>query len=197
MRLRVHAAVRGLPRTVIAFTVLALVLVVVDWVVYFPRLSTHLLGNAVWCVLGLGVLAAIVLWRQRWAWWLYLLVLLAYVVSPAWGARLHPVADAIDLDFIGLLLAPSMRAYVRAARQPNKTRQPRQWVPWLLCLCVAGVVILPIAVDPRHPSHRAVVYRLIADVIVWLVLAGALRVLAVIVQKLGRLAGSLRRAIRP
>jgi hypothetical protein len=187
MRQRLPAAVNGVPRTVAVFTVLTLVLVAVDCVVYFRYLSAHLLSSAAWCVLDLGLLVALVVWRQRWAWWLWLLIELGYVISPTWGARFRPITDAIELVFIGLLLTPSMRAYVQASRRSRGTQRPQRWVPWLVCLCVTGAVVLPIAVDPRHPSHRAVVYRVIAYVVVWLALAGVLRVAVAIVQKLSHL----------
>ncbi len=67
MRPRLPAAVKGVPVTVIVFTMLALVLDALDWVVYFPRLSKDPLWNAFWFALALGGLAAIVVLRQGWA----------------------------------------------------------------------------------------------------------------------------------
>jgi hypothetical protein len=64
MRPRLPAAVRGVPVTVIVFTVLALVLDALEWVLYFARLSKDPLWNVFWFALALGGLSAIVIWRQ-------------------------------------------------------------------------------------------------------------------------------------
>jgi len=187
VRQRLPATMKGVPLTVIVFTALSLVLNALDWILD-PYLSRYPVWNGVWNLLFLGVLAAIVVWRQRWAWWLCLLSPLAYVVSPAWGARFHPIWYVIELVFIGLLLTPSMRAYVRGVRpRRREPRHMRRWVPWLACLFVAGAVELPIAIDPRHPYHSALAYRVIGFVVFWLALAGALRLAVAIVQVFTRL----------
>ncbi len=182
MRQQLLATTKSVPLAVIMFTALSLVLNVLDWVI-IPDLSKYPVWNGVWNVLALGVLAAIVFWHRGWAWWLFLLSELAYVLSPAWGARFHPVGDAIELVFIGLLLTPSMRAYVRVPRPRRRRTKPlRRWVPWLACLFVTGAVVLPIVLDPRHPSHSALAYHVIGFVVVWLALAAALRLAVAIVQ---------------
>lgn len=184
MRQRLSATTKGVPLAVIMFTALSLVLNALDWIVD-PDLSKYPVWNGAWNLLALSVLAAILFWHQGWAWWLSLLSELAYVLSPAWGARFHPVGDTIELVFIGLLLTPSMRAYVRVRRpRRRRTGPPRRWVPWLACLFVAGAVVLPIALNPRHPSHSALAYRVIGFVVVWLALAAVLRLAAAIVQVL-------------
>jgi hypothetical protein len=190
MRRRLPATVEDAPLTVIVFTGLALVLDVADWVVYYPSLSKYPLWNGFWFVLALGGLAAIVVWRQEWAWWLGLLSELAYVLSPAWGARLHPISDALELLLIGLLVTPSMRRYVGVLSARRQTQLTWRWLPspGLVCLSVSGAGVLAIALEPRHPSHHAVSFQVVGYVVVWLVVALVLRVALAIVQWTGRLA---------
>jgi hypothetical protein len=73
-------------------------------------------------MLGLGLLAALVIGRRRWAWRLCVLAPVAYLVSPVWGARFRPVYDAIELAFLALLATPSMRRHAGALTGRHQTQ---------------------------------------------------------------------------
>lgn len=188
MRLRLSAAAKGVPVTVIVFTVLALVLDALGWVVYFPRLSKDLMWSAFWFALALGGLAAIVVWRQGWAWWLCLLSELAYLCSPVWGTRFHPITDAIELIFLGLLVTPSMRAYVGVTGGGRREERTPRWAPspGVVCLSVSGAGVLAIVLESRHHS-QSVSAEVVGAVVVWLVLAAVLRLAVAIVRLFSRL----------
>src|SRR4051794_4272171 len=72
-------------------------------------------GVAVALVLLLW-LAAIVVWRRRWAWALMLLFVLAALLSPIWGKWNGGVPFAVNLLSLGLLLSPGMRRWVGVRR---------------------------------------------------------------------------------
>ena len=49
-------------------------------------------------------------------------------------------------------------------------------------MVLAGAIVLLVAIDPRHSYHSALVYLIIAEVLVWLALAAAFRLVVAIVQ---------------
>jgi hypothetical protein len=63
-------------------------------------------------------LAAIVVWRQRWAWGLSVLGYAVVLISPAWGRSLE-VIYAFDVVMLALLISSPMRRYVGAVRRPT------------------------------------------------------------------------------
>jgi hypothetical protein len=174
--------VKGVPLTVLVFAALSLALTVLDWLAY-PSLSRYPVWYGSWNLLSLGGLAAIVVWGQGWAWWLCLLSELCYMLAPAWGARLHPVWRAVDLVFLGLLISPSMRSYVGVLSHGRKTHRPQIWTPSpnLVCLCVSGVGLLAVLLEPRH-THGLASGRVVGAVVIWLAAAALLRVLVALVQ---------------
>src|ERR1700722_3427613 len=89
--------VQRLPRGVLCFVALVLLYDAVALAVDWRWFQNHPLAGACWFLLSLGGLAAIVIWRQRWAWWLAFIGPLLWLVSPAWGARFRPVTDAVEL----------------------------------------------------------------------------------------------------
>ena len=130
-----------------------------------------------WGAFGLASLAALVVWRQRWAWWLYLAGPVYYLLSPALGVRVHPAWDIAELALLVLLVSPSMRRYVFAGRV--RRRRPRPDRAWSVPLVLSGAITVFIAVPVRHPAAHAVGTRVIAWVIFWLALAALMRLIAV------------------
>jgi hypothetical protein len=112
---------RRLPPTVAAFAVLNVV-----WIVFVLAISTsvwqyHASRGAVSAVLIFLWIAAIVVWRQRWAWALMLLFQVAVLLSPAWKDWSGPVPYAVNVVTVALLVSPGMLRWVRVTRRA----QPR------------------------------------------------------------------------
>jgi hypothetical protein len=84
-----------------------------------PKLWDRRPVEAVLVVLLLALwLAAVVVWRQRWAWALMLLTSLSGVLEPLWGNWHGPLTYGANVVSVGLLLAPAMRSYVGVERRP-------------------------------------------------------------------------------
>jgi len=111
------AALADIPRVAWAFIALRLALLVYSF--SLPHHLPHRLGVAVGVacavlVVNLLWLGAMLIWRQPWAWWLYL-------VGGVWTTvqRLFAMHDTgavallvANLVLIGLLASPGMRRYV-------------------------------------------------------------------------------------
>ena len=77
-----------------------------------PRLFHHPVDATLVIALLVLWVAAVVLWRQRWAWGLMLLASLTGVVAPIWGEWHGPLAYGFNVATAWLLLMPGMRRYV-------------------------------------------------------------------------------------
>ena len=189
MRRRISVILGRLPVTAIAFTALVVILDGTYFVVHSSYVRERPLWASFWVLLGLGLLAALVIWRQRWAWWLCLISPIVYLVSPAWGARFHPVNDVVELVFLALLITPSMRAHARVLTRRRQTEEPsRRWTPSprLVSLSVSGALLLVVELEARHHTAHSITGQIFSAVIVWLVLAVAIRLLILIVQRSAR-----------
>jgi hypothetical protein len=71
-------------------------------------------------------LAAVVVWRQRWAWVLMLLTVLSGVLEPLWGDWHGALVYGVNVVSVGLLLAPAMRSYVGVERRRPAHDVPRR-----------------------------------------------------------------------
>jgi hypothetical protein len=184
----ISATLRGLPATAIAFTGLVVVLDGTSLLLNSSYVGERPWWTAVWVMLGLGLLAALVLWRQQWAWWISLIAAIIYLASPAWGSRAHPVYDAFELAFLALLLTPSMRRHagVLAGHQPNQ-KASRRWTPspGSMALTIGGVIVLAVELEIRHRTAHTLGGEIFAGVLAWLVLAAAIRLVIFVVQQLG------------
>ena len=112
-------------RAVLAFAALCLLLDMAGLIVQRARISAHPLTAAVELTLALLLLAALVIWQRRWAWWVCVVTAAAWFVSPAWGDRFHPLDDLLEAALLALLLTPSMRRHVGgtlAGAGPDRTR---------------------------------------------------------------------------
>ncbi len=76
------------------------------------KLSHHVVLVLIVVVLAALWLAAVVVWRQRWAWWLYVLLYVVAVISPAWQEWSWFIPYALDVLTLALLVSRSMRRYV-------------------------------------------------------------------------------------
>jgi hypothetical protein len=182
--------VRRLPATAIAFAVLVVILDGTSLAVHSSYVRERPLWTAVWTVLGLGLLAALVIWRHRWAWWLCSTISIAYLISPAWGARFRPVFDVIELALLALLLTPSMRRHagvLTGARQTQETSRGWTPSPKLVSLSVSGGLVLVVDLEARHRAAHSITGQIFSDVIAWLVLAAAIRLAILIAQRSRRL----------
>jgi hypothetical protein len=189
MRQRVRATVGYLPATVIAFATLVLVFDCVALVASSRPLFERPLWTALWAVLGLWLLAALVIGRRQWAWWIGLLGSVSYLVSPAWGVRVHPVYDVVELVFVALLLTPSMRRHAGVLAGRREVPAARGWGPspgWV-SLGVGGALVLVTVLEARHPGAGSVGVQVAAAVVIWLVLAAAIRLVILITQEGPRL----------
>jgi hypothetical protein len=140
---------------------------------YVPR---HPVWAACWFAFGLAVLVALVVWRQRWAWWLFMIGPVWYVLSPAWGAAFHPFWDAAELALLGLLLSPPTRRYVFPDGRP--VREVRVRRDWVASLILSGLLTALLAVPVRHPTAGSVSARAAGWIVFWLLLATAFRAVA-------------------
>jgi hypothetical protein len=120
MRRRLRATVGHLPAIVVAFAALVVVLDVSALLVGGAYVRERPLWAAFWAMLGLALLAALVIGRRRWAWWLCLLSSIGYLTSPVWGERLHLVYGVVELAFLALLLTPSMRRHASVSARGLK-----------------------------------------------------------------------------
>ena len=197
MRQCISVTLNRLPATVIAFAALVVVLDGTFLVVNSSYVREWPLWTAFWVVLGLGLVAALVLWRQLWAWWLCLISPVAYLVSPAWGARFHPVSGVIELAFLALLLTPSMRRHVgvmTGRRQIQETSRGWTPSPGLVSLGVSGSLVLVVELEARHRTAHTLAGQIFGGVLAWFVLAAAIRLVILIAQRSHRL---LRRRDTP
>lgn len=191
MREHAYALLKRTPRTVLGFAALCLLLDVGPFIVYRSRTSAHLAGVAVDLTLALALLAALVVWSRRWAWWLCVAGPLAWFVSPAWGDRFHPITDLIEAALLALLLTPAMRQHVGGVfgwRRPGPNSRWWSLKPWLVSLGLAAAFT---AVSLLGAHHRPV-DSTSADVdraLFWLALAAALRLVGFVAQLGRRLVG--------
>jgi hypothetical protein len=65
-------------------------------------------------------LAAVVVWRQRWAWLLLVVVTVVAVVSPAWGEWEGAALYVCNVISLALLLSPGMRRWVGADKRRHR-----------------------------------------------------------------------------
>jgi hypothetical protein len=149
---------RQWPLTVWLFTAIVLI-----WQVAYLALDTHYVSKhpawtGSWTAIGLGSLAALVRWRRRWAWWLFLLGPILYW---AWGARFHPFWDLVELAIAGLLLSPSMRRHLSTANRRRWSLLPGR--PWIVPLVLSGALTVLMAVPERHPVEHTIGARRYMD----------------------------------
>lgn len=91
-----------------------------------PRLWHRPIPAAAVVLILMLWLAAIVVWRQRWAWGLAAIAYLVALLEPAWNRHFashshDAVFYAFDLVMAGLLISAPMRRYVGAIRRPAAT----------------------------------------------------------------------------
>ncbi len=191
MRQRARTTIRQLPPTVIVFAALVLVFDGAALAVDGRAVLERPLWTALWTMLGLWLLAALVIGRRQWAWWLGVLGSISNLVSPAWGARLRPGNDVIELVFLALLLTPSMRRHTGVLAGRRETPAPRRWAlsPGWVSLGVSGALALVIELEARHQTAQSVGARIFADVFLWLVFAAGIRAAIFIAQRGRRLVG--------
>lgn len=77
-----------------------------------PRLFHHPVDAALVIALLVLWVAAVVLWRQRWAWALMLLASLSGVLAPIWAEWHGPLIYGFNVATACLLLTPGMRQYM-------------------------------------------------------------------------------------
>lgn len=68
--------------------------------------------------------AAVAVWRQRWAWWLYVIASCLFLLSPVWGQWYGILRYTLEVVVLALLISPQMRRYVnegRTAADPRGT----------------------------------------------------------------------------
>jgi hypothetical protein len=188
----ISATLRGLPATAIAFTGLVVVLDSTSLLLNSSYVRERPWWTAVWVMLGLGLLAALVLWRQQWAWWICLIAPIFYLASPAWGSRFHPVYDAFELAFLALLLTPSMRRHAGVlARGQQNQKASRGWIPspGSVSLSIGGAIVLAVELETRHRATHTLGGEIFAGVLTWLVLAATIRFVIFIAQRCRQLVG--------
>jgi hypothetical protein len=119
------AALRRLPPVVSTF----LIFTVITFAVGLAR-STKLWHHPIAGVIVVALIAlwiaAIVVWRQRWAWALWVLLVLSALLSPGWGERNGVLVYLSNLVTLALLASPGMRRWVGVNRRRNRpaTSQP-------------------------------------------------------------------------
>jgi hypothetical protein len=188
----ISARLRGLPATAIVFTGLVVVLDGTSLLLNSSSVGERPWWTAVWVMLGLGLVGALVLWRQQWAWWICLIAPIFYLVSPAWGSRFHPVYDAFELVILALLLTPSMRTHARVlVRQSQNQEASRGWrpSPGLVSLSLSGVIVLVSELENRNPAIRSNGGQVSIDALTWLLFAAAIRLVILIGQRCGQFVG--------
>ncbi|HEX4188822.1 MAG TPA: hypothetical protein VHY83_13075 [Solirubrobacteraceae bacterium] len=140
---------------------------------YVPN---HPVWAALWCALGIAVLVALVVWRQRWASWLFAVGSVWYVISPAWGAGFHPFWDAAELALLGLLVSPPTRRYVFLDGRPISWVRLRR--DWATPLILSGLLTVLLAVPARHHAVENAGARVEVWIVFWLLLAALFRLIA-------------------
>jgi hypothetical protein len=68
-------------------------------------------------VVGALWLAALVVWRQRWVWWLYVIVYCISIASPLSGRQFAVVPYVVGVLTLALLVSPQTRQYVGIGRK--------------------------------------------------------------------------------
>jgi hypothetical protein len=192
MRQRANALLKRTPRTVLGFAALCLVLDVGWYVVYPGSIDAHLVLAAVEFPLSLALLAALVLCRRRWAWWLCVAGPVSWFVSPAWGYRFHPVTDLIEAALFVLLLTPAMRRHAGGVfgwRRPGPDSRWWSLKPWLWSLGLAAAITAFGFVGGRHRAIHSTSARDVDLALFGLVLAAGLRLLGFVAQLGRRLVG--------
>ena len=118
-------ALRDVPRVAWAFV--ALYLGSGIYSLSMPHHFPHRLGVAI--VVGGAVLAlnllwlgAMLIWRQAWAWWLYLVVVVSTMLQRLFGVHDGGTVALwiADLVLIGLLVSPEMRRFVGVRGRPAR-----------------------------------------------------------------------------
>ena len=112
-----------MPRTVAAYGVLVVLLLSIN----VPRsheLWHHPPAAVAVVVVAVAFQAAIVLGRQRWAWWIAVVGGCIFILEPAWRS-ISLVAYLSNLAQLALLLSPGMRGWVRLRRPPGLARDQR------------------------------------------------------------------------
>ena len=185
MRDRTYALLERTPRTVLGFAGLCLLLDVGWYIVYRSKIDAHLVGAAVELVLALAVLAALVFWRRRWAWWLCVAGPVWWFVSPAWGYRFQPLTGIIEAALLLLLLAPAMRHHVGGVfgwRRPGPNSRWWSLKAWLWSLGLAAAFSAVGFVGGRHRAIHSTSARDVDLVLFGLVLALGFRLVGFVAQ---------------
>lgn len=89
-------------------------------------LRRHPAAGAVWVAASLGLLAAVVIWHQTWAWWAATVLPIVYVVGSIATAHVRVAATLIELAFVGLLLTSPMRKHVGGIFGRDRPSVPRR-----------------------------------------------------------------------
>jgi hypothetical protein len=171
--------VMQLPRGVLAFGAFVLLFDVAALLADWRWLHAHPLAGAFWFLLSLGLLAALVFWRQRWAWWIAFIGPLLSLLSPAWGARFRPVSDVVELVFLAAILTPTMGRHVglvtRGEPAPVRRHSSRAGRVALLASGVLTLLVM-VPVEPRHTTG-SIGSQITAGVALWLLLAAVIRLI--------------------
>jgi hypothetical protein len=170
---------KQLPRGVLAFVALVLLYDVAALLLARRWFHAHPLGGAFWLLMSFGLLAALVIWRQRWAWWIAFIGPLLWLASPAWGERFRPITDLVELVFLAAILTPTMRRHVGVLTHSQATPAPlRSSRPGRAALVASGVLTLfvMVPVEPRHTTGSTG-SRIATGVILWLLLAAVIRLI--------------------
>ncbi len=83
------------------------------------RDDRHLPAYVLAVVLGALWVAAIVVWRQRWAWWLYVIGGFLVLASPVWGKWAGVIRYSLNVVVMALILSHTMRQYVGIRRRTH------------------------------------------------------------------------------
>jgi hypothetical protein len=138
--------------------------------------SHHPVSTACWDAFGLAILAALVVWRQRWAWWLVLIGQVWSLLYLLLGATFHPVWAGAELVLLALLFSRPTRRYLFPDGRP--VREVRLRRDWAAPLILSGLLTLLLAAPARHRAVENVGARIAGWVVFWLLLAAALHVIA-------------------
>jgi hypothetical protein len=107
----------------------------------------------------------LVTWQRRWAWWLCVVTAAAWLVSPAWGDRFHPLDDLPEAALLALLVTPSMRRHVGGTfgwRRPDVNSRWWSLKAWLISprnRSLIHVHRLRRRTTPRRPVDLAARHR--------------------------------------
>jgi hypothetical protein len=139
----------------------------------------------------LGLLAAIVIGRQAWAWWVAVALPIVYIAASAWAASIRLPAALVELVCLVLLLMPSMRRHVGVVgrdRRPT-TSSPSRPSTWAVVLGVSGLFVLAAEIEGHSHGSTTIAARIAGAMIAWLLLASAMRLVVM-------LAGLVIRTVR-